>query len=87
MYKNMKRNLRKGIYFKHGPLESEPDLCDTDPRYNSIVVLDNLIDMAVDSPIISKLVTRWRDRNATIKLLLQNEYPKGKYNTSISRNA
>ena len=45
------------------------------------------MDIAVDSPIISKLFTRGRHRNASVILLLQNAFPKGKYNTSISRNA
>ena len=45
------------------------------------------MDIAVDSPIISKLFTQGRHRNASVILLLQNAYPKGKYNTSISRNA
>ena len=45
------------------------------------------MDMAVDSPIISKLFTQGRHRNASVILLLQNTFPKGKYNTSISRNA
>ena len=45
------------------------------------------MDIAVDSPIISKLFTRGRHRNASVILLLQNAFPKGKYNTSISCNA
>ena len=45
------------------------------------------MDVAVDSPIISKLFTQGRHRNASVILLLQNAFPKGKYNTSISRNA
>ena len=45
------------------------------------------MDMAVESPFISKLFTLGRHRNASVKLLLQNAFPKGKHNTSISRNA
>ena len=45
------------------------------------------MDIAVESPIISKLFTRGRHRNASVILLLQNAFPKGKYNTSISCNA
>ena len=44
------------------------------------------MDLAVDSPIISKLLTQERHRNSNDILLLQNAFPKGKYNTSISRN-
>ena len=75
------------MYFNQGLSEFESDLSDIDPCYNNIVVLDNLMDIAVDSPIISKLFTRGRHRNASVILLLQNAFPKGKYNTSISRNA
>ena len=87
MFNDMRRNMGKDIYFKQGLPEFEPDLCDIDTRYNNIVVLDDLMDMAVDSPIISKLFTQGRHRNANVILLLQNAFPKGKYNTSISRNA
>ena len=79
--------MGKDIYFKQGLPEFEPDLCDIDPRYNNIVVLDDLMDMAVASPIISKLFTQGRHRNASVILLLQNAFPKGEYNTSIRRNA
>ena len=41
----------------------------------------------MDSPIISKLFTQGRHRNASVILLLQNAFPKGKYHTSISCNA
>ena len=74
------------IYFKQGLPKFELDLSDIDPCYNNIVVLDDLMDIAVDSPVISKLFAQGRHRNASI-LLLQNAFPKGKNNTSISRNA
>ena len=45
------------------------------------------MDLAVDSPILSNLFTQGRHRNASVILLLQNAFPKGKHNTSISRNA
>ena len=35
----------------------------------------------------SRLFTQGRYRNASVILLLQNMFPKGKYNTGISRNA
>ena len=62
-------------------------MSDIDPKYNNIIVLDDLMDLAVDSQIISKLFTQGRHRNASVILLLQNAFPKGKHNTSISRNA
>ena len=42
---------------------------------------------ATDSPVVSRLFTQGRHRNASVVLLLQNMFPKGKYNTDISRNA
>ena len=45
------------------------------------------MDLAVGSQIISKLFTQGRHRNASVILLLQNAFPKGKHNTSISRTA
>ena len=84
MFKDMRRNLGKDNCFKQGLLKFEPDLSDIDPCYNNIVVLDDLMAIAVDSPIISKLFTQGRHRNPSVILLLQNAFPKGKYNTSIS---
>ena len=42
---------------------------------------------AVDSPVLSHLFSKGRHRNASTILLLQNMFPKGKYNTDIARNA
>ena len=72
---------------RHCLSEFKPDLSNIYPCSNNIVVLDDLMDMAVDSPIISKLFTQWRQSNARVILLLQNAFSKGKYNTSISHNA
>ena len=41
----------------------------------------------IDSPVVSRSFTQGRHRNASVILLLQNMFPKGKYNTDISRNA
>ena len=87
MFKDMRRNMGKDIYFKQGLPKFELDLSDIDPCDNNIVALDDLMDIAVDSPVISKLFTQGRHRNASVILLLQNAFPKGKYNTSISLKA
>ena len=42
---------------------------------------------ATDSPVVSRLFTQGRHRNASVTLLLQNMFPKGRCNTDISRNA
>ena len=83
----MRRNMGKDIYFKQGLPKFQLDLSDIDLCDNNIVVLDDLMDIDVDSPVISKLFTQGRHRNASVILSLQNAFPKGKYNTSISRNA
>ena len=41
---------------------------------------------ATGSPVVSRLFTQGRHRNTSVILLLQNMFPKGKYNTDISRN-
>ena len=46
-----------------------------------------MADQATDSPVVSRLFTQGRHRNASVILLLQNMFPKGKYNTDISRKA
>ena len=87
MFKDMNRSLGQDLYFREGLPTIQLDLNDIDPKYNNSIVLDDLMDLAVDSPIILKLFTQGRHRNASVILLLQNAFPKGKHNTSISRNA
>ena len=76
MFKDMKRSLGHDIYFQEGLPTFQLDLSDIDPKYNNIIVLDDLMDLAVDSPIISKLFTQGRHRNASVMLLLQNAFQK-----------
>ena len=45
------------------------------------------MSQAIESPLLSLLLTQGRHRNASVILLLQNMFPKGKFNTNISRNA
>ena len=66
--------------------ELSEDLCEINARYNNII-LDDLMAEATDSPVVSRLFTQGRHRNASVILLLQNMFPRGKYNTDISRNA
>ena len=70
-----------------GVPELSEDLCEINPRYNNIIILDDLMAEATDSPVVSRLFTQGRHRNSSVILLLQNMFPKGKYNTDISRNA
>ena len=62
-------------------------MSEINPRYNNIIIPDDLMAEATDSPVASRLFTQGRHRNASVILLLQNMFPKGKYNTDISRNA
>ena len=86
MFKDKKRSIGQNIYFRDGLPKFRLDLRDIDPKHNNIIVLDDLMNLAVDSPIISKLFTQGRHRNASV-ILFQNAFSKGKHNTSISRNA
>ena len=86
-YEELKKSLGKSIRFERGVPELSEDLCEINSHYNNIIILDDLIAEATDSPVASLLFTQGRHRNASVILLLQNMFPKGKYNTNISRNA
>ena len=82
----MKKSLGKSIRFERGLPDLSEDLCEINPRYNNIIILDDLMAEATDSPVVSRLFTQGRHRNASVILLLQNMFPKVKYKTDISRN-
>ena len=86
-YDAMKRVLKKKIQFTQGLPDLSEDLSEINPEYNNILVFDDLMSQAIDSPVLSQLFTQGRHRNASVILLLQNMFPKGKFNTDISRNA
>ena len=86
-YDALKRALKKRIQFTQGLPDLSGDLNEINPEYNNILVFDDLMSQAIDSPVLSQLFTQGRHRNASVILLLQNMFPKGKYNTDISRNA
>ena len=86
-YDTLKRALKKKIQFTQGLPDLSEDLHEINPEYNNILVFDDLMSQAIDSPVLSQLFTQGRHRNASVILLLQNMFPKGKYNTDISRNA
>ena len=85
-YEKLKKTLGKSILFERGVPELSEDLREINARYNNII-LDDLMVEATDSPVVSRLFTQGRHRNASVILLLQNMFPKGKYNTDICRNA
>ena len=86
-YDEIKQTLKKKIQFAQGLPELSEDLHEISPEFHNILVFDDLMAQAADSPALSRLFTQGRHRNASVILLLQNMFPKGKFNTDISRNA
>ena len=86
-YQELKSCLGNVITFCEGIPQFSEDLREINPKYNNILVFDDLMREAVDSPVLSHLFSKGRHRNASTILLLQNMFPKGKYNTDIARNA
>ena len=87
LYDRLQSTLRNGITFTQGLPEVSDNLEDINDNVQNLWVLDDLMDEAVQSPIISQLFIRGRHRNLSVILLLQNMFAKGKFNTNISRNA
>lgn len=85
-YDVLRESLGRIIEFEHGLPELSDDLHEINPKYNNIIILDDLMAEATGSPLVARLFTQGRHRNASVILLLQNMFPKGKYNTDISRN-
>ena len=86
-YDELRKSLGKSIRFQRGLPELSEDLSEINTRYNNIIILNDLMAEATDSPVVARLFTQGRHRNASVILLLQNMFPKGKFNTDISRNA
>ena len=84
-YACLKSTLDDEIQFTQGL----PDLSEMiiNPKFNNVLVFDDLMSQATESPVLSKLFTKERHRNATVILLLQNMSPKGKFSTDITRKA
>ena len=86
-YDSLRKSVGKRIQFERGLPELSENMSEIHTRYNNIIVLDDLMAEATDSPVVSRLFTQGRHRNASVILLLQNMFPNGKFNTDISRNA
>ena len=86
-YEAMERELGSHIEFERGLPDWSESLQELNPEIHHILVFDDLMNQAVNSPILSRLFTQGRHRNASVILLMQNMFPKGRYNTDISRNA
>ena len=59
-YEELKKSLEKSIRFERGVPELSEDLSEINPRYNNIIILDDLIAEATDSPVVSRLFTQGR---------------------------
>ena len=86
-YEKLEKSLGKSIRSERGVPELSENLCEINPLYNNIIIRDGMIAEATDTPVVSRLFTQGRYRNATVILLLHNMFPRGKYDTKISRNA
>ena len=86
-YATLISTLGNEIEFSQGLPDLSEKLGEIDPKFNNVLVFDDLMSQATDSPLLSLLFTQGRHRNASVILLLQNMFPKGKFNTDISRNA
>ena len=87
LYDRLRTTHGTSISFTQGLPDVKDNLENIDDKVHNLWVLDDLMEEAVQSPIISQLFTRGRHRNLSVLLLLQNMFPKGKFNTNISRNA
>ena len=83
----MQSYIEKEIQFIRGLPKFKEDPQEIDPKSNNVLVFDDLVAQTTDSPLVSLLFTQGRHRNVSVILLLQNMFPKGKFNTDISRNA
>ena len=52
-YEDLKTSLGKSIRFERGVPELSENLCEINPRYNNIIILDDLMAEATDSPVTS----------------------------------
>lgn len=86
-YQELKSCLGNVITFCERIPHFSEDLREINPKYNNILVFDDLMKEAVVSPVLSHLFPNGRHQNASTILLLQNMFSKGKYNTDIARNA
>ena len=73
---NFTRTLGDEIEFAQGLPDLSEDLREIDPKFNNVLVFDDLMSQATDSPLLSLLFTQGRHRNASVILLLQICFPK-----------
>ena len=57
-YAELKTSLEKSILFERGVPELSEDLCEINRRYTNIIILNDLMAEATDSPVVSRLFTQ-----------------------------
>ena len=68
-YEKLKKSLGKSIQIERGVPKLSEDLCEINARYNNnniIIILDDLMAEATDSPVVSRLFTQGQHRNASV---------------------
>jgi hypothetical protein len=56
-YDELRKSLGKSIRFERGLPELSEDLSEINtPRYNNIIILDDLMAEATDSPVVARLI-------------------------------
>ena len=83
----MQSSVGKEIQFIRGLPGFKEDLGEIDLKFYNVLVFDDLMAQATDSPLVSFLFTQGRHRNTSVILLLQNMFQEGKFNTDVIRNA
>ena len=73
----MQSSIGKESQFFRGLPEFKEVLREIDPKFNNVLVFDDLMAQATDNPLVSLLFTQGRHRNASVILLLKN-VSKGK---------
>ena len=86
-YATLKSKLGDEIVFTQGLPDMSEDLSEINPKFNNMLVFDDLMSSAIESSLLSSLFTQGRHRNVSVILLLQNMFMKGTFNTYISRSA
>ena len=61
-YDELKTSVGKSIRFERGVPELSEYRCEINPRYNNVIILDDLMAEATDSPVVSRLFTQGRHR-------------------------
>ena len=74
-YQTLEKDLGSQIEFELGLPDWSETLQELNPKIHHILVFDDLMNQAVNSPILSRLFTQGRHRNASVILLMQKHVP------------